>query len=54
MECQILFLGKNKKDISKYRLLKISPRVVRVNRMCALSKYLYYDTNFENSNPTVH
>ena len=30
MKCQILFSGKNKKNISKYRLLKILPRVLSV------------------------
>ena len=31
MKCQILFSGKNKKNISKCRLLKFLPRVLRVN-----------------------
>ena len=31
MKCQILFSGKNKKNISKRRLLKILPRVLSVN-----------------------
>ena len=31
MKCHILFSGKNKKNISKYRLLKILPRVLSVN-----------------------
>ena len=30
MKCQILFSGKNKKNISKCRLLKILPRVLSV------------------------
>ena len=30
MECQILFSGKNKKNISKCLLLKILPRVLSV------------------------
>ena len=30
MKCHILFSGKNKKNISKCRLLKILPRVLRV------------------------
>ena len=30
MKCRILFSGKNKKNISKYRLLKILPRVLSV------------------------
>ena len=36
MKCQILFSGKNKKNISKCRLLKILPRVLSV-------KVLLYD-----------
>ena len=31
MKCQILFSGKNKKNISKCRLLRILPRVLSVN-----------------------
>ena len=31
MKCKILFYGKNKKNVSKYRLLKFLPRVQRVN-----------------------
>ena len=31
MKCQILFSGKNKKNISKCRLLKILPRVLSLN-----------------------
>ena len=31
MKCQILFSGKNKKNISKCCLLKILPRVLSVN-----------------------
>ena len=31
MKCQILFSEKNKKNISKCRLLKILPRVLSVN-----------------------
>ena len=31
MKCQILFSGKNKKNISKCRLLKILPTVLSVN-----------------------
>ena len=30
MKCQILFSGKNKKNISKCRLLKILPRVLSI------------------------
>ena len=32
MKCQILFIGKNKKNISKCRLLKILPRVLSVKQ----------------------
>ena len=33
MKCQILFSGKNKKNISKCRLLKFLPRVLRVKNV---------------------
>ena len=33
MKCQILFSGKNKKNISKCRLLKILPRVLSVKHI---------------------
>ena len=33
MKCQILFSGKNKKNISKCRLLKILPRVLSVKTL---------------------
>ena len=36
MKCHILFFGKNKKNISKCRLLKIVPRVLTVK----LSEYV--------------
>ena len=36
MKCQILFSGKNKKNISKCRLLKILPRVLSVNKVCCV------------------
>ena len=35
MKCQILFSGKNKKNISKCRLLKILPRVLSVKTVMA-------------------
>ena len=38
MKCQILFSGKNKKNISKCRLLKILPRVLSVKMS---SDYLF-------------
>ena len=38
MKCQILFPGKNKKNISKYRLQKILPRVLRVK--CLLGAHV--------------
>ena len=45
MKCQILFSGKNKKNISKCRLLKILPRVLSVNRLylvwLALNNLIY-------------
>ena len=40
MKCQILFSGKNKKNISKCRLLKILPRVLSVKRMLSLFDHL--------------
>ena len=43
MKCQILFSGKNKKNISKCRLLKILPRVLSVKKLpCqkTLTEYL--------------
>ena len=33
MKCHILFSGKNKKNISKCRLLKILPRVLSVKML---------------------
>ena len=36
MKCQILFSGKNKKNISKCRLLKILPRLLIVKDMSKL------------------
>ena len=38
MKCHILFSGKNKKNISKYRLLKILPRVLSVKVERLLTK----------------
>ena len=37
MKCHILFSGKNKKNISKCRLLKILPRVLSVNKALTFS-----------------
>ena len=37
MKCHILFFGKNKKNISRCRLLKIFPRVQSVNFLLHLS-----------------
>ena len=34
MKCHIMFSGKNKKNISKYRLLKILSRVLSVKQSC--------------------
>ena len=39
MKCPILFSEKNKKNISKCRLLKILPRVLSVNTILYLTKY---------------
>ena len=39
MKCQILFSGKNKKNISKCRLLKILPRVLSVKQMFFVLNY---------------
>ena len=39
MQCQILFSGKNKKNISKCRLLKILPRVLSVKNYATLQWY---------------
>ena len=36
MKCHILFAEKNKKNISKCRLLKILPRVLSVNKLILL------------------
>ena len=47
MQCQILFSGKNKKNISKCRLLKILPRVLSVKEKC--SKTLICITLWANS-----
>ena len=38
MQCQILFSGKNKKNISKCRLLKILPRVLSVKALFKIAK----------------
>ena len=46
MKCQILFSGKNKKNISKCRLLKILPRVLSVNINLANKTSSLYDQNF--------
>ena len=40
MKCQILFSEKNKKNISKCRLLKILPRVLGVVGWCEGAVYL--------------
>ena len=39
MKCHILFSEKNKKNISKCRLLKILPRVLSVKRILFTYKY---------------
>ena len=38
MKCQILFQAKNKKNISKSRLLKILPRVLSIKAYLTLKK----------------
>ena len=40
MKCQILFSGKNKKNISKCRLLKFLPRVLSV-KVAVVERLLY-------------
>ena len=42
MKCQILFSGKNKKNISKCHLLKILPRVLSVKQyfLCGIDNAL--------------
>ena len=48
MKCQILFSGKNKKNISKCRLLKILPRVLNINKhihSIASGKLLFSNQN---------
>ena len=42
INCQILFSGKQKKDISARRLLKILPRVLSVNGTFKLMAYITY------------
>ena len=47
MKCPILFSEKNKKNISKCRLLKILPRVLSVNTLISvLSFYTLLYKNF--------
>ena len=41
MKCSILFSGKNKKNISKCRLLKILPRVLSVKSKGEIVKYFF-------------
>ena len=45
MKCHILFSEKNKKNISKCRLLKILPRVLSVNLGCVMSQSLNMATS---------
>ena len=48
MKCHILFSGKNKKNISKYHLLKILPRVQSVKMLSVHASILhFYAPNFE-------
>ena len=46
MKCQILFTGKNKKNISKCRLLKILPRVLSVKEVVVYSVCTCGTVNF--------
>ena len=46
MKCQILFSGKNKKNISKCRLLKILPRVLSVKAYVKLLSMTIFMRNF--------
>ena len=53
MKCQILFPGKNKKNISKCRLLEILPRVLSVKNVRFVPTYIllgfyYQDTPMYN------
>ena len=43
MKCQILFIGKNKKNISKCRLLKILPRVLSVKAIVDAAQWKIND-----------
>ena len=47
MKCQILFSGKNKKNISKCRLLKFLPRVLRVNLFSMAIVNAYMSSNMK-------
>ena len=49
MKCHILFSEKNKKNISKCRLLKILPRVLSVNSFPTSSNFCYLLIIFVNS-----
>ena len=50
MKCQILFSGKNKKNISKCRLLKILPRVLSVKFAFLTVKFqTIIQQNFDNN-----
>ena len=42
MKCQILFSGKNKKNISNCRLLKFLPRVLRVKEASTSKIFCVY------------
>ena len=48
MKCQILFSGKNKKNISKCRLLKILPRVLSVKHISKTIRISLSNHDFMN------
>ena len=54
MKCFILFSGKNKKNISKYGLLKILPNVLSVKSKGSSSKArLIAGPGIESSDPSL-
>ena len=54
MKCQILFSGKNKKNISKCRLLKILPRVLSVKANYVAEIYILYEYSFNTLHAYKH
>ena len=53
MKCQILFSGKNKKNISKCRLLNILPRVLSVKLLSMLIKFQPSADNLHEMTNTI-